>query len=196
MLHPAVLLVMWAGFAFILQWTTASSALLISAVCLFCSLFLARQRTLRLLRRSRWLLLSLAILFLFFTPGEYLPGMAGNIGITWEGVRNAEVHVGRLMALLASLALLHERIGTPGVLAGLYSLLGASRAREKTVVRLMLVLDVVEQRESMDWRRWLTEASIPEGGHSMHLHVPSMRALDRWLIGGLLLSILLLGAVR
>lgn len=193
--HPAALLVLWGGFAFFLQWAPSEGAVATAAACLVAALLFARRRSRSLLRRSRWLLLSLAVLFLFFTPGEYLPGMAGDIGITREGMANAGTHLGRLIALLASLALLHEKVGTQGLVAGLYGLLGRSGVGERTVVRLMLVLDQVERQEKTDWRAWLSASSMPAGTEVLHLHLPPMRAVDRWLVGSMLLAILVVGLV-
>ncbi len=157
MWHPATLLVTWIGFALILP--AASSGLL--AGLLIVSLLLAAAfapvRTLRLIRRSRWLLLSIGVLFLFFSPGEYLPGFAGRIGLTYEGIGHSAEQLARLLAILVSLALLHERIGTQGLLAGLYVLLWPFGWREATVVRLMLVLEFVEEKRNAGWREWLAQ---------------------------------------
>lgn len=193
MVHPATLLVIWSGSAFLLQWASSAIAMAAAAICLAASLRFAPRRSCSLMRRSRWLLLSLAILFLFFTPGEYLPGLAGNIGLTREGLEGAGTYLGRLIAMLTSLALLHERIGTPGLLAGLYELLGGLRTREKTVVRLMLVLDEVERKEKVDWRNWLVPAAAGAGTDVVRLQLPPIKALDRWLIGSVLLVMLATG---
>lgn len=192
-MHPAVLLLMWGGFAFSLQWASSVLAVAIAMICLVAALVSAPRRSRNLLRRSRWLLLSLVVLFLFFTPGEYLPGIAGQVGVTREGLHGAGTHLGRLLALLASLALVHERIGTPGLLGGLYTLLGSFRAREATVVRLMLVLEQIERQEKTDWRSWLTPSATEGGVEVLHLQVPPVSALDRLLIGGSLLAMLSVG---
>jgi hypothetical protein len=190
MLHPAAVLVLWGSFAFALQWASSAVAMAAAVFSLLASLRFAPRRTRNLLYRSRWLLLSLAALFLFFTPGEYLPGVAGSAGVTREGLNSAGTHLGRLVALLTSLALLHERIGTPGLLSGLYVLLGGLGIREKTVVRLMLVLDQVERKEKADWRGWLVPVAAEEGAGVVHLRLPPVKTLDRWLIGSMLLGML------
>ncbi len=156
-------------------------------VSLLLAATLAPTRSLRLLRRSRWLLLSIGVLFLFFSPGEYLPGFAGRIGLTYEGVTHAGEQIGRLLAILLSLALLHERIGTPGLLAGLYKLLGPFSWRETTVVRLMLVLEFVEDKRVTGWREWLSQGTQADSAARNHfaLVMPHLRRLDLAVMGGL-----------
>lgn len=193
MFHPAAILVVWGGFAFMLQLVSAEAAIGIAAISLLVSLMFAPHRSRSLLYRSRWLLLSITVLFLFFTPGEYLPGVAGSAGVTHEGLERAFTHLGRLIALLTSLALLHERIGTQGLLAGLYGLLGWLWVRERTVVRLMLVLDEVERKGKTNWRSWLIPVVSEAEAGALHLHMPPMKMLDRCLIGLMLAAMITFG---
>lgn len=187
MLHPATFLVFWICFALILQVATLSLLAGLVAVSFLLAATLAPTRGMRLLRRSRWLLLSIGVLFLFFSPGEYLPGLAGRMGLTYEGVTHAGEQIGRLLAILLSLALLHEGIGTPGLLAGLYKLLGPFSWRETTVVRLMLVLEFVEDKRVTGWREWLSEGAHADSAERNHfaLVMPHLRRLDLALMGGL-----------
>lgn len=189
--HPAALLLAWAGFALSLQWAGLATVLAAASVSLATALYFAHVRCRNLLYRSRWLLLSLAALFVFFTPGEYLDGMAGSIGVTREGLILGSEYLGRLLALLASLALLHEHVGTQGLLAGLHALLAPFPWRETTVVRLMLVLEHVECRPSGGWREWLSEGSASDGGAAvLHLRQQGFRTRDLALIGILAIGLL------
>lgn len=161
MFHPATLLVAWAGFAFLLPLASLSVSLLLLAVALAFALALAGRRTVALLRRARWLLLSLGLLFAFATPGLSLPGWPGRLGMTQDGLLLAAEHLSRLLILLATLALLHERLQTGGLLTGLYALMGLMRRptlRERIAVRLMLVIEFIEGAERRaGWRHWLTD---------------------------------------
>lgn len=179
MWHPASLLVLWAGLALVLQKLSLPEVAVLAAfLFLFAALF-ARQRTLRLVWRARWLFLSLGILFLFFTPGEYLPGLVGRLGLTHEGLERATSQMSLLLAMLASLSLLHQRLGTQGLLAGLYCLLPPFAWRRKTLVRLMLVLELVEQEKQLDWRNWLQDqAGLESEMESVRLAVPPLQAKD------------------
>jgi len=166
-LHPATLLVAWGGFVVVLQSLAITGLAWAAAAVLPLSLFLARRRSLLLIRRARWLLLSIAVLFAFATPGERLAEPFGGLGVTHDGLKLALEHVLRLTLLLASLALLHERLGNEGLIGGLHWLMaplaGQRELRERIVVRLLLVLDYVESEPKGGWRGWLQgEASGPE----------------------------------
>jgi energy-coupling factor transport system permease protein len=187
MWHPASLLLAWLGFALALQWVSLPWQLALAAVSIVLAGILATKRCLGLLKRSRWLLLSLCVLFLFVTPGAYLPGIWGRIGLTYEGLHQGGEQLSRLLAMLSSLALLHERIGTRGLLAAFYWWLGPFAWRKTTVVRLMLVLEFVEQRRKLGWREWL----VPEEGNDERpgrysLGMPPLRLHDVFLMAVLL----------
>jgi uncharacterized membrane protein YqjE len=136
------------------------------------------------------LLLSIAVMFALATPGQRLSGTIGDLGVTVDGLLMACEHILRLLLLLASLALLHERLGTPGMMAGLHWLLrplaGWQALRERIVVRLMLVLDYVESAPAGDWRHWLS-ADVA-GPSRLELAVMPMRRRD-WAVLGLLMVV-------
>lgn len=191
MWHPASLLLTWLGFALALQWAPLSWLMFLALTSLVLSLAGAFERSRNLLGRSRWLLLSLLVLFLFATPGEFLPGIWGRLGLTYEGVEQAAEQLGRLLAMLSSLALLHQRLGTQGLLAGFHWLLAPFPWRRATVVRLLLVLEFVEQKRKPGWREWL----LPEDGQApaadvYTLAMPPLHGWDRLLIAGLLAGFL------
>lgn len=183
------MVISWLAFALTLQRLPPYLLIGIATLSLALALLLAVERTRNLLKRSRWLLLSLAILFLFLTPGEYLPGIGGDLGLTYEGLWHAGEQLSRLLALLASLALLHQQVGTTGLLTGLYCLLGPFAWRETTVVRLMLVLEYIEQKQQVTWREWLmVEKSPVVSTNSYHLPMPAVHLRDKLLVGGLLVA--------
>lgn len=163
MFHPASLLLFWAGYALALQWCRWMWLVPLLFITSSLALWLATHRSRQLLWRTRWLLLSLLLLFLFATPGEYLPGLVGQMGVTYEGGTQGGEQIARLLILLLSLALLHEHLGNQGLMTGLYWLLQPFAWRDVTVVRLMLVLEYVEQKSSVAaWRQWFAdEADLP-----------------------------------
>jgi len=197
MWHPVSLLLSWLAFALILQWLPPGLLVGLAALCLVLALTLAAERSRNLLMRSRWLLLSLAILFLLLTPGEFLPGIGGDLRLTYEGLWHAGEQLSRLLAMLASLALLHEKVGTHGLLTGLYCLLGPFPWRDTTVARLMLVIELVEQKQPIGWREWLmAEQSAATAPESYHLPMPSFHWRDGLLIGSLLVAMAVAGFWR
>ncbi len=194
MFHPAALLLTWIGFAFGLQWCHWAWLLPLLLMTSLLAFRLAARRSRQLLWRTRWLFLSLLLLFLFATPGEYLPGLAGQLGVTREGLAQGGEQIGRVMILLLSLAWLHEHLGNQGLMTGLYWLLQPFAWRDVTVVRLMLVLEYVEQRSSVSaWRQWFSdEADLPESteGATCQLVQQPIARRDRLLM--LLLSVVML----
>lgn len=183
MLHPASLLFAWGAFAFLLQSLPVFALAWVAAGVLPLAWLLARRRSLLLLKRTRWLFLSIILLFTLATPGQRLPGMFGDLGITVDGLLLAVEHVLRLMLLLASLAVIHEHLGTSGMMAGLHWLLlplARWRAlRERIVVRLLLVLDHVESAPAAGWRQWLSR-DLP-GPSRLDLTIGSLGYAD-WLV--------------
>ncbi|MDR2000680.1 MAG: hypothetical protein LBP94_04005 [Zoogloeaceae bacterium] len=182
-LHPATLLFAWGVLVVSLQSSPVSTLAWVAGALIPLALFLARRRALILLRRARWLLLSIMVLFAFATPGQRLDGFAGDMGITWDGLTLASEHVLRLVLLLVSLAVLHEGLGTSGMMAGLHWLLTPlakwRSLRERIVVRLMLALDYVESAPTIRWRDWLNRDLA--GPDHLELATGSVGMFD-WLV--------------
>lgn len=197
LLHPATFLLAWGALVAVLQSLALAPLGWVAAVVVPLTLLLARRRCLLLFRRARWLLLSIALLFALSTPGQHLPGVAGDLGVTLDGLRLAAEHILRLLLLLASLAAVHEHLGTSGMMAGLYWLLAPIARwrtfRERIVVRLMLVLDHVENSSPAPWREWL-EHDLP-GPDRLSLAVGEMRVADWSALTLLTVLVVLMGAL-
>jgi energy-coupling factor transporter transmembrane protein EcfT len=109
----------------------------------------ARIYLLRLLRRTRWLMAVLLLTYAYALPGAALwPGL-GWASPSVEGVQQGVLRVGRLLLMLAGLAVLLAYTSRPRLIYGLYTLakplswLGFDR--RAFAVRLGLTLDYVEQ---------------------------------------------------
>lgn len=202
-LHPATLLWCWLCAALALQWLSWPWLMLLALPLSLWILLAARPRFAQLFRRSRWLLLSILILFAMATPGLALPGLAGQLGLTDSGLELAATHSLRLVLLLMLLALLLEHLGVAALVAGLYSLLaplGNDPRRSQLALRLMLVLEYVEQGRTLQqqagvpgWRYWLTPQPLMTATQSVAVELPQT-ALDahaRALNAGLMLAALL-----
>lgn len=194
--HPATLLFGWGVFVALVQPLSDVTLAWIAAVTLPMAGFIAPQRAWLLFRRTRWLLLSIALMFSLATPGQRLPGALGDMGVTLDGVSLAFEHILRLLLLLASLAIVHERLGTIGMMAGLHWLLAPlahwRTLRERIVVRLMLVLDHVESAPATSWREWL-DRDLP-GPDRMTLDAGTFNVVDWTVLVLLAVSFILSGA--
>jgi hypothetical protein len=157
MFHPAAWIAFWAVVAVLLQVLSPRWLAAIAVPLLLSAAYFAGSEVLRLLRRARWLLLTIGLLFVFATPGERLPAPFGSVGLTVDGFAVAAEHLLRLVALLATLAWLWRSLGYEGLLSGLHSLLQPlGTMRDRIVVRLVLALDYVEREApARNWRAWL-----------------------------------------
>lgn len=150
---------------------------------------IAAASDLRLLvRRSRWLLLTMPVMFGWMTPGTPMPGIPG---ATQEGLLAAADHIARLFAALAALALLLKALDPPKLVAGMRSLLAPLAllgfSRDRIAVRLALTLEEVEASRNGDGKEPVRMAS------SIVLPSLPLGATDFGL--GILSSALALGAL-
>lgn len=183
MLHPTVRLILWGATVASTQlmplpWLVAAAALCIPAAAL-----LARSHFFLLLRRTRWLLLSIAILFALATPGLLLLPEMGSLGPTREGAMLAFTHLLRLTLVLALLAILLQFSPMENLVAGLYGLLWPlawlGLERERVALRLLLVMRYVEQApRGGNWREWLEHAEAPAQTAVMRWRVEPLAPLD------------------
>jgi energy-coupling factor transport system permease protein len=214
-LHPASWILLWLSLALALQCLPLPILLGAALITLPLTLWLAGERFRQLLRRTRWLLLSIVLLFAFATPGVALSGWMGASGLTREGLAFAATHTLRLIQLLALLALLLERLGIPALIAGLYVLLGAiglRRQRGRMALRLLLVLEYVEQGRELrqqgirtHWQSWFdphimsaNDGETPQTFAPIELHAAPLASRDRLVmllsLLGLILAYLSLGS--
>lgn len=199
--HPASWLLIWVAFVLSVQglpWPLLALLTVVVGVPVF---WRSPQHSLLLLRRSRWIFLSIGILFVFFTPGEYLPGLAGTLGMSREGLVVAAEQVLRLCLILLGLAGLHAYLGNAGIINGLYALMRRFVWRDRTVVRLLLVLARIEREGTAKnpfpgregWYGWMMGNTLSSSDFpaECRVEVISFRLIDHLVWGciGLLLIV-------
>lgn len=179
-LHPAARILIWLAFALILPWLSPLSTFIITLVLLPLLLTRYRGQFGKLLRRTRWLLMSIFFIYALATPGESLYEPLGVFSPTAEGVHAGLMQAWRLAVMLAGLSLLLAL--TPGkeLMGGLYSLLHPWRrlgvASDRIAARIWLTLYYAEQAmhlKPMAWREKLRQALFAE---SFHDHPVSFEA--------------------
>lgn len=98
-----------------------------------------------LLRRSRWLLLTMLVMFGWLTPGTPLANIPG---ASQEGLLLAVENLARLVIALSTVALLLKALTPPELVAGMRALLAPLAllkiSRDRIAVRLALTLNEVE----------------------------------------------------
>lgn len=152
LLHPAALLLAWLA---LLVLASASwqggldlppQAELLTAISVISLGFLgAGKRFITLLRRARWLLLSVALLGIWTTPGlaiSWLPGA------TYEGFGVTSDQLVQLLMTFAMVALLLQHLSIESLLLGLHTLTIPLRTvgfpQDRCVLRLTLTLAELE----------------------------------------------------
>jgi energy-coupling factor transport system permease protein len=129
----------------------ASATGLFLLLIFFCLIFLGikNKSFLHAVRRMRWLLLSLMIIYAFGTPGELIPLFPINFSPTYEGLLLGWLQIEKLLIALAALSLLLISSSRGQMLLGLYMLLMPFKFIglniERFAARLMLTLDYVEE---------------------------------------------------
>lgn len=196
--HPASLLLFWAAAVVALQALPLPATLAATVLSTALAGIFGRRLFLRLLFRSRWLFLTMGLLFLWLSPGIRLPEPWGSLGMTREGLEFALEHMGRLATLLALLALLLTRLDHRGVVVGFHRLLaplGDRELRRAVAVRLMLTLETVAGDEGgRAWRSLLGDeaptavAGAPALETGLSLATPPWRGRDSLLTAAAVLA--------
>lgn len=174
-LHPATQILIWCVLVAKLQFLAPLHAVVAGAAVLLAAFLLSHRKFIQLVRRMRWMLLSLWLIYAYTTPGEapYLPGV--------DGMQDGALQLVRLLASLAGLAILLERLNRQQLIAGLYSLfapltwLGVSR--ERLAVRLALTLHYAElaMLRTQTWQAHLDSLFDAHGETGRAIELPVYR---------------------
>lgn len=123
-LHPAVSILCWLIYALTVEWakrfSLAGLAVLTALMCI--GQPETRLAFSRLLKRSRWLLLSLVAVYAWTLPGTWIWSQLGALSPSWEGLALGGERLIRLALLLAALALLLQKVSRDDLVYGLYLL--------------------------------------------------------------------------
>ena len=160
--HPTTRLVVWLLMLVAVQ-NMSGLALLAAGLLLPLFGISVLRRGLRLMWRTRWLLISLLVIFAWGVAGE--PLWDGRFAPSYEGLQESLTHLGRLMLVLMAVALFLEIMPLPDLLAATHGMLKPLRRfgldPDRGVVRLMLVLRYVETLpRPRDWRTLLDAPTI------------------------------------
>ncbi|MBL1259473.1 MAG: hypothetical protein COB33_002945 [Thiotrichaceae bacterium] len=167
-LHPVILMVSFLVFVAMLAFP-APSALFISSLLL--ALLYLRDggahlsSALVMLRRMRWFLLSILLIFCWLTPGTPViqwPALSGWLP-THEGISSGLLRVMALVLVIGSVNLLLSSLSRQELLTAIYflarplQLIGVKA--EKVALRMTLVFDAMAEVQQM------VTQYLPEKGH-------------------------------
>ena len=201
--HPAAQIMAWCLLVAVMQ-ALAPAILLIAAGLIFlCAFALSRHKFIQLLHRTRWIMLSLLLIYAYSIPGQPLLDTFGIFSPSREGLIDGVSQLTRLLAALAGLAILLDRLHRQQLIAGLYTLFAPLRwiglSRELLAVRLALTLHYAEAamlRKSGRWQDAMSSLLEPHDEIPRHIELPLYRfGVDDALLLGFVL-LLLWGALR
>lgn len=201
--HPATQIMTWCLLVVVMQALTPVILLITACLIFLCAFAFSKHKFIQLLHRTRWVMLSLLLIYAYSTPGQPLQGTFGMLSPSREGLIDGMSQLTRLLAALAGLAILLDRLHRQQLIAGLYALFAPLQwiglSRERLAVRLALTLHYAEAamlRRSGRWQDTLNNLLEPHGETTRHMELP----LYRFGIGDLLLLgfalLLLWGALR
>ena len=185
--HPAVLIVIWLTSAVIVQLLPGAALAASSLVLPVLAWHLDGRRLGSLLRRTRWIAFSLLLIYAYTTPGTALVETLGRWSPTQQGLFDGLLQLGRLLCMLATLAVLLSLLTTAKFIAGIHVLAwplrGLGMSRERIAVRLALTLEYAEpamRDTAADWRQTIHAALRPPAGAGglIELHTQGLRWID------------------
>jgi len=192
--HPVTQITLWIGLAILVQTLQTAVLPVLSAVMVFLAFHAHSKRLLTLLRRTRWILISLLVIYAFMTPGADLWTLPYMPNPTKEGLLDGLIQLSRLICVLAGLSILLTSLSQERLISGLYILAYPLRyiglSRERIAVRLALTLQYAEramEETAKDWRSGIEHALVPEGDNESGFELP-MQMLT-WIDAILLLGV-------
>lgn len=148
-MHPFVKILLFL-FTLLLMSYLSNTYLIIMCLILFAyATWLTRSSFLRVVKRMKWLFISIFIIYAFSTPGEYIQYLPVTVAPTFEGCFLGVVQIAKLLIALAVLSILFTTSSKEQLMIGLhllvspFNLLGLNT--NKFTARLLLTFDYVEE---------------------------------------------------
>lgn len=198
-LNPATKILIWLGFAVSVQGFGFPLLALATAISALPLVALRDSGTLIMLRRARWLLLSLLLIYSYATPGNPVLPALGTFSPSLQGLQDGGLQAWRLALLLVTLALLLHACPRENLLSGIYTLLRPFRIMglnpERVAVRLWLTLRYADQQPRKGIQAWWHELrsstdTVPDAVTHVSLELPPFTWRD---ITALAVATLLIG---
>jgi energy-coupling factor transport system permease protein len=180
--HPAAQIITWCLLVVMLQKLTFTPLLITTSMVFIAAFVLSKHKFIQLIRRTRWVMFSLLIIYSYTTPGQPLFEVLGIFSPSQEGMMDGVLQLTRLLSALAALAILLERLDRPQLIAGLYTLFAPMQwlglSRERLAVRLALTLHYAELamlRRTDTWQDSLRSLFEPHGESTKYIELPISR---------------------
>jgi energy-coupling factor transporter transmembrane protein EcfT len=201
--HPAVFMLLWIFLTIALQSLHETALLSIGIPLTVIAFKISAVRLFTLLRRTRWIMISLLLIYGYVTPGDALLVQAGIYSPTQQGLADGVLQLCRLAFALAGLSVVLGLLPQQQLIAGIYTLAYPLRylrlSRERIAVRLALTLHYAEsalEDSAADWRGNIERMLCPPAfrQHDITMQVKPLTLRDSLLFaaGGAALVLALL----
>lgn len=156
--HAAVQIYSWICLSLAVQMLNGYMLTVLAVILIIFSFKICWARFMLLLRRTRWILFSMFIIYAYTTPGAALWPQLGSFSPVADGIADGLLQLTRLLAVLAGLSILLTLLSQSQLIAGVYSLsrpfciVGLSR--ERFAVRLALTLRYAESAMKQSRGHW------------------------------------------
>lgn len=174
--HPAVQILIWMTLSITAQVLNAAGLTMMTLLLFAVAARLNSRQLFSLIRRTRWILLSLWLIYAYSTPGAAVVAELGRYSPTMEGLEDGLMQLGRLLSMLSGLAILLSLLSESQFVSGIYALayplnwFGGSR--ERVAVRLALTLQYAESTmrdTAADWRQAINSALQAPRENGQHI---------------------------
>lgn len=196
-MHSGTLILLWLAGVTLIQVASSELLLVLTLVLALAAARYCAARSVRLLRRIRFLILAIVVLFAGFTPGEALVASWPELSPSREGMMLAFEHATRILSVVLCVSILMQALPNSRLVGGLYALLRPFEMigfpADRVAVRTLLVLNYVNAEVVTDWRAWLRDE-----GESMLAPILIVRETLGWIeivAVGVTVSVLGLGLV-
>ncbi|MEQ1602703.1 MAG: hypothetical protein HOP04_06670 [Methylophilaceae bacterium] len=205
-MHPSVKIALLLALVILAQTQNLLANILVASVLVVGFVFSSPHIFYRMLKRMRWLIISMMFIFSFSTPGEYVRQWPFELAPTYEGLSAGLLHVVRLLMVLAGLSLLLATSSRESLIAGFYQITAPLRnfniPTEKFAARLCLTLHYAEQTPRVSLSRDIYEYFHNSHAHLANsdsngllgapeyilLHLPALTKRDKLVVLGLILA--------
>jgi energy-coupling factor transporter transmembrane protein EcfT len=182
-----------------LQLLQGTPLIVFSALCILLALSYCAKRCRLTLKRCRYLLFAIALVYGWATPGQYL--WPSRYSPTIEGLAFGGLQAVRLIGVLAALQMLLWRLSSGQVFSGLYVLLRPltylGLNRQRWALRLSLTMrfsaDFLSQADPLAWGTFVQRLAIAEQPcelQEVSILLESLSFFDLLLLGVLCVAVL------
>ena len=148
-MHPFVKFISFIFTLLFMGYLSASCVWIMCIVLCSFAIWLDGVSFLRIVKRMKWLFISIFFIYAFGTPGEYVQYVPASIAPTKEGGVLGILQIAKLLIAFATLNILFSTSSKEQLMSGLHLLLSPLNLlginTNRFTARLLLTLDYVEE---------------------------------------------------